>query len=241
MSLPRSDSPQDTRPAAPVVVIAAKDRVGRLAARHPQATRVFARHRIDYCCGGALTLEEACERVGADVRVVADEITQEIARDAEVPSVEGLDAGQLIDLLLTNYHEPLRQELARLDGMAQKVWRVHAEVDGERLRNLAVAVAELQDDLLPHMHKEEQVLFPMIEAGHGTMAVGPISVMQRDHDTTGGILRRIRELTNDFKVPGDACMTWRALWTSLERLEQAIHEHIHIENNVLFPKALHGE
>ncbi len=90
------------------------------------------------------------------------------------------------------------------------------------------------------MAKEEQILFPMIRRGHGAMAAGPISVMEHEHDSAGNALRRLRKLTGEFSVPADACNTWRALWHGLSALEQALHEHIHLENNILFPRALAG-
>ena len=100
-------------------------------------------------------------------------------------------------------------------------------------------VIALKDDLLPHMQKEELVLFPLIRGGRGMLAGGPITVMHVEHEEVGALLRQIRALTDDFTAPDGACGTWRALWQGLADLEADLHEHIHLENNILFPKALH--
>jgi regulator of cell morphogenesis and NO signaling len=102
---------------------------------------------------------------------------------------------------------------------------------------LSVYVA-LKSALEQHMAKEEQILFPMIRQGQGAMADGPISVMEHEHDAAGAALARLRDLTNGYEVPGEACNTWRALWHGLAALEEALHQHIHLENNILFPRAL---
>ena len=88
------------------------------------------------------------------------------------------------------------------------------------------------------MVKEERILFPMIKQGQGAMAGGPVSLMKHEHDSAGAALRRIRELTKDYQVPPEACDTWRALWHGLAALEESLHQHIHLENNILFPRAL---
>lgn len=105
------------------------------------------------------------------------------------------------------------------------------------LRNVYLG---LKGELEEHMAKEEQILFPMIKQGSGAMAGAPISVMEHEHDSAAGALRRLRELTNNYEVPADACNTWRALWDGLAGLEESLKEHIHLENNILFPRALRG-
>ena len=213
--------------------------VGQLAAEFPLATRVFARHQIDYCCGGGRPLGDVCSAKGLDPARLLDEIRQEIApadgnagRWIEAP----LDA--LIDHILNTYHRSLAEELPRLDAMAQKVARVHGEKDPVRLPQLSIVVGELRAELENHMLKEEQILFPMIRRGQGGGAQGPIAVMLREHKETGDALRQLRDLTDGYTVPEGACNTWRALWYGLAALESSLHEHIHLENNVLFPRAL---
>lgn len=215
--------------------------VASLATEHPLATRVFARYGIDFCCGGGRPLKEVCEEKGLDVSQVIDEIQQELA-SADKPEhrwdSEPLD--KLIEHILETYHRPLDEELPRLESMAARVLEVHRDKDPRRLTELVVVYGGLKAELLDHMAKEEEILFPMILRGQGAMAGGPISVMEHEHESAGTALRRLRELTNNYAVPPEACNTWRALWHGLEALETSLHQHIHLENNILFPRALAG-
>jgi regulator of cell morphogenesis and NO signaling len=212
--------------------------VGNIATEFPSATRVFARHGIDFCCGGGEPLSVACSARGIDVELVLRELERDLAPKAasEVRwDQEPLDA--LIDHILTVYHAPLAEELARIEEMARKVHRVHGDKDPERFRALLQTVLAIKEEIEQHLPKEEQILFPMIKAGQGGAALGPMSVMESEHVALGSLLRRARELTNDYVAPEGACNTWRALWSALEELERATHEHIHLENNILHPRA----
>jgi regulator of cell morphogenesis and NO signaling len=213
--------------------------VGKLAAEYPLATRVFARHDIDYCCGGGRPLADVCAKQGLDVQKVIAEIEKEIAVTPFSP--ERWDTASLdniIDHILAAYHRPLSEELRRLELMACKVLKVHGEKDPERLRELVDVFVALHEELLDHMAKEETILFPMIRRGQGASADGPVAVMLHEHDDAGSALRRLRELTNNYQAPAEACTTWRALYQGLAALEEAMHQHIHLENNILFPRAL---
>lgn len=147
----------------------------------------------------------------------------------------------MIDHILVTYHQPLYEELPRLESMARKVLDVHRDKDPQRLSELFSIYLEIQAELKQHMMKEEQILFPMIRQGQGARTGGPIAVMEKEHEAVGGALRRMRELTDDYTVPAEACNTWRALWHGLEALEKDLHQHIHLENNILFPRALAGD
>jgi len=218
--------------------ITAESTVGTVATEHPLATRVFARHGIDFCCGGGQPLAAACEARGVDVERVLGEIEEEIAgRDSEETrwDEEPLDA--LIDHILAAYHRPLDEELPRIEEMARKVHGVHGEKDRARFDALLETVLAVKSDIEQHMPKEEMILFPMIRAGQGGNATGPMHVMEMEHDTLAGLLRKLRSLTNGYVVPQEACNTWRALWVALEDLERSLHEHIHLENNILHPRA----
>lgn len=185
------------------MTITEESHVGQLATEYPvAAVRVFARHNIDYCCGGNRSLEEACEKKGLDPEVLLKEIRNEVGmakfsgdRWDQAPLEE------LIEHILSVYHKPLYEELPRLEAMAQKVFAVHGEKDPERLGELLSVYVGLKEDLEPHMAKEEQILFPMIKQGRGAMAGGPISMMKMEHDSAGAALKRLRELTNGYKVP----------------------------------------
>jgi regulator of cell morphogenesis and NO signaling len=214
-------------------------KVGQIATKHPLATRVFARHGIDFCCGGGKALGEACEKLGLDSKAVLDEIEREIAHPSE-KQVRWDEAplDELIRHILTAYHAPLKEELPRLESMSRKVVDVHRDKRPEMLPELLAVFIGLKAELEQHMAKEEQILFPMIQRGQGAMAGGPISVMEHEHDSAGRALHRLRELTDGYEVPAEACNTWRALWHGLAALEDSLHQHIHLENNILFPRVL---
>lgn len=220
-------------------VITADIPVGQLAAQHPLATRVFARHQIDYCCGGGRALGDVCRAKGLD----SERIVAEIQRELASPDLTGIrwdsaPLGDLIDHIIEAFHIPLREELERLNGMTEKVVRVHGDKDPVRFPQMLAVYRGLKTELDDHLLKEEAILFPMIRRGQGGGAHGPIAVMLSEHEEAGDALRRLRELTDDYLVPDGACNTWRALWFGLQALETSLHEHIHLENNVLFPRAL---
>jgi len=213
--------------------------VGSVATEHPLSTRVFARHGIDFCCGGGKPLSEACAALGVDTTVVLAELTAEIEAKPETETRwDEKPMTELIDHIVATFHVPLREELPRLKAMATKVFEVHGEKDPARLKGVRDTIVALMSELVLHMQKEEEILFPMIAAGQGAMATGPVSVMEAEHADAGIMLRRLSDLTDQYQPPEGACNTWRALWAGLEALEEALHVHIHLENNILFPRAL---
>ncbi|MDH4036974.1 MAG: iron-sulfur cluster repair di-iron protein [Candidatus Krumholzibacteria bacterium] len=219
--------------------ITLETKVGALAAEHPLATRVFARHGIDFCCGGGRPLGEVCEEKGLDAAAVLKEVHAELEQPGE--TMERWDQaplGDVIDHILHAYHRPLREEMPRLETMARKVLDVHGEKDPDRFKRIVNVLVGLKAEVDSHMVKEEQILFPMIKAGSGAMAGGPIAVMEDEHLVVANALRELRELTDDYQAPEAACNTWRALWHGLDALEASFHQHIHLENNILFPRAL---
>lgn len=223
------------------MTITSETKVGQLAAQHPLATRVFARHGIDFCCGGGEPLGAVCTSKGLETAVILAEIAKELEvadRSVERWDMAPLDA--LIEHIMVTYHQPLYEELPRLEAMARKVLDVHRDKDPQRLSELFSIYLEIEAELKQHMMKEEQILFPMIRQGQGARTGGPVAVMEREHEAVGAALRRIRELTDGYTVPAEACNTWRALWRGLEALEKDLHQHIHLENNILFPRALAG-
>jgi len=213
--------------------------VGSVATEHPLATRVFARHGIDFCCGGGKPLSEACAAASIDPEVVLAELSAELSASHETEKRwDEAPLTELIDHIVATFHVPLREELPRLEAMARKVNEVHGDKDPERLKAIVNTIVALKAELILHMRKEEEILFPMIAAGQGAMAMGPVSVMEAEHDDAGKMLRRFNELTDGYTPPEGACNTWCALWAGLEDLEKAMHVHIHLENNILFPRAL---
>lgn len=209
-----------------------------LATRFPSATTVFHRHQLDFCCKGRRPLREACAEKGLDAGAVLAEIdAAEASRHQPVERWDERPLDELILHLVGHYHERLRVELPQLIEMAAKVEAVHADKE-HCPRGLAAHLQDIHVAVLEHLAKEEEILFPMVLAGHGARAHGPVHCLESEHDDHGENLQRTRELTGDLTPPPNACTTWRSLYLRLEALEAELHEHIHLENNVLFPRAL---
>lgn len=206
------------------------------------ASHVFASNHIDYCCGGKRTLREACERAHVPVTKVIAELDA-LGGTRSTPEWHSLP--MLVAHIIDKHHAAARVAMDHIGPLASKVCRVHGDRHPELLR-----VVELFDevcaDLAPHMRAEEGALFPAI-----LQMVRPdcdpkkredlrvsIVVMQHDHETIGRLLHVLREVTSDYVPPDDACTSFRALYVNLEAFEGELHEHIHLENNVLLPRAI---
>ncbi len=215
--------------------------IADIATNLPASVPVFQRHGVDFCCGGKTPLGIACEEHG----VPFEALVQEIDAATSAPAAEPQDwtrapLHQLIDHIVEHYHEPLRDELPRLETMASRIAQVHAG-KGAHLPELEATIGELASDLLQHMQKEEMVLFPAIraiESGRLAPVATSIQAMEQEHDRAGELLETLRRITGSFAVPQWGCQTVRALYHGLETLESSLHVHIHLENNVLFPRAL---
>lgn len=208
--------------------------LSQLAISVPAASRVFKRHKLDFCCSGRRPLAEACRDLGLDPESVLEELEREASKTTEA-AAEYASADELIDHILERYHEPLRQELPELIAMAKRVEVRHGDKPACP-RGLAQHLVAMHAEVLDHLAKEEQILFPSIRSGMPVR--GPVAVMQREHDDHGASLRQTRELTTDLVPPAGACATWRALYLRLAELESELMDHIHLENNILFPRAL---
>ena len=217
--------------------------ISEIAGALPSSVRVFQRHGIDFCCGGKRPIGAVCKDQGLSFA----DIAQEIQSSAADPGESGRDWSReplalLIEHIVSRYHQRLREELPVLETLAVKVARVHGD-KAAHLARLAAIVEELSADLHSHMQKEEMVLFPAIEAieGHARPVMpisAPIAVMEHEHDHAGNLLAELRTVTNGYELPDWACTTFRALYRGLEVVEVDMHLHVHLENNVLFPRAL---
>jgi regulator of cell morphogenesis and NO signaling len=219
-----------------------------VATELPQSTRIFEKLKIDYCCGGGQPLAEACASAGIDVDNVMEMLTEVTHSKSQDEDFQTLT--ELITYILDTHHVFTKAEMDRLQSLADKVLHAHGGNHPE-LIHLDELLTRLCADLKPHMFKEEQVLFPYIvateEAANQKRAIpfapfgtvnNPIRMMMKEHDTAGQILRELRALTSDYKVPADACISYKTLYQALENFERDLHQHIHLENNILFPKAL---
>jgi regulator of cell morphogenesis and NO signaling len=223
--------------------------VGELAVENPNSIRVFENWKIDYCCGGRTPLAEACAAAGKTVA----EFEAALSSMAQVPELGAKQwGGESLSAIATHicktYHAWTREELLTLDPLAEKVNGVHGHRRAE-LAEVITLVRALSDDMLPHMLKEEQVLFPYVdslERGNaqtpffGTVK-NPVRMMMLEHDRVGELMARLRVITGGFEAPEDACFSYRTLYSRLAEFETKTHEHIHLENNLYFPRAVELE
>lgn len=228
--------------------------IREIAVEMPVTTRIFEEFKIDYCCGGGRPFSDACQAVGVAPEIVNQKINEALLNqtlDFKAPQTKNLS--ELIDHIVETHHVFTKTEIARLSALMEKVCRKHGENHFE-LFALEKEFHALCQELMPHMQKEEMVLFPFIK--HLELAVennlsaprppfgtvkNPVRMMMTEHDTAGDILRKMRLIANDYAVPEGACPSYRALYFGLEDLEKDLHQHIHLENNVLFPRAVEIE
>lgn len=228
-----------------------RELVGEIAAHSLAAVRVFEDHGIDYCCGGQRPLEQACREKGLDPAVILAELDAARAEPSAGRDWTGAKLRDLIEHILRTHHDYLKRELPRLSERMATVRRVYAERYPDLVNPLASLLAALRDELEMHLRKEEMILFPFVQRAEAAADAGqpptpppfgsfanPIAVMEDEHESAGRALAGMRELTNGYLAPADACNTFRALYAGLEELERDLHMHIHLENNVLFPRAM---
>jgi len=216
--------------------------VGEIVAENPSQARVFQAFGIDFCCHGGRTLREACTLKGIGLESVIEQLE---AANAEKTAPEDnpalLPPVELIEHIVDKHHAYLRSELPRIQAMAERVATVHGG-HTPSLVELSLVFRSMAEELNSHMMREEQILFPAIQAlcaGGTTMPLdGPVACMLQEHDDAGEALAFMRKLTNGFTPPPEACNTYRALFAGLAELEEDMHRHIHLENSVLFPKAI---
>lgn len=207
--------------------------VGNIAATLPGASALFRASRIDFCCAGDIVLGEAARARGLDVAALESSLDELRADAAATTPPEPTDA--LVKHILTRYHETHRRELAELVRLARKVEAVHRE-HPDVPRGLADELEGLRLELHEHMNVEEEILFPLLLASDATPSGPPIEQMRQEHRHHGERLLRLEELAHEFEVPVDACRSWCALYAGSSKLVDDVREHIHLENNVLFPR-----
>ena len=222
--------------------ISVEDTLGELVTTDPSLARELERVGLDYCCGGAKTLAQACSTRGLDAAAVVADL--EAARAvAPPPAWSSMGVVELVDHIEATHHWYLWSELPRLSALADKVLAAHGRRHPE-LGQIADCVATIRADLEPHLMKEERMLFPMIRelaeasqrpAFHCGTVRNPIAVMTAEHEQVGELLAHLRALTDDYAVPSDGCRSYSALFAALVQLEEDTHLHVHKENNVLFP------
>lgn len=230
--------------------------VREIALEAPATTRVFEEFKIDYCCGGHKSLDEACAAAGLDPIVVSQKIEAALKDQGsrgEDGETEERSASELIHHIIAKHHIFTGEEIERLTPLIEKVCMRHGDQHPE-LFELQTILLALANSLVPHMRKEETVLFPYIQRLESSLTGGmplapahfgtvqnPIRMMMADHEEDGERLRIMREISSDYSLPEGACPSFTALYAGLQDLERDLHRHIHLENNVLFPAAVNME
>lgn len=227
-----------------------EETLGQIVARDLRKAQVFKKHGIDFCCGGRKTVKQACTEKGLDIT----KIEQELQQADQLPASRPLPYGDwsidfLADYITNTHHSYVRKNLPDIRAYASKVKRVHGNRHPELLK-VHQLVEEIFTELSTHLVKEETILFPYIkqlvaannftsalQPPHFGTVLNPIQVMEDEHELVGKNLAEIRELTHDYQLPEDACASYSLLYRMLAEFEEDIHLHVHLENNILFPKA----
>ena len=236
------------------MIISSTKTVRELATEVPGASRVFEKLGIDYCCGGSKSLEAACTTAGVVVEDVVKSLKQtENRQGKEFVNWQKDPLSRLVSYIVEKHHIFTKEELERLTRLLGKICSVHGKNHPELLR-IERLFRDLKEELLSHMYKEEQILFPFIAMLEEAIKQNrpapmppfrtlqnPIRMMLFEHDDAGEMLRKIRQASSDFSVPADGCVSYKTLYQALEAFEKDLHEHIHLENNILFPRAIEME
>lgn len=231
-----------------------EETLGEIAAKDLRKAEIFKKHGLDFCCGGKKTVKQACAEKGLDVT----KIEQELQQADKNPNARPLPYGDwsldfLADFIVNTHHSYVRKTLPDLREYAAKVAKVHGAHHPE-LISIQQLVEAINAELSAHLIKEEKVLFPYIKqlvaAENNTKPLqaeqlgsvqNPINMMEMEHELVGKNLEEIRILSNNFTLPEDACASYSLLYRKLNEFEEDLHTHIHLENNILFPKALEIE
>lgn len=230
----------------PMRNITAETTIGEIVRAQPATSRLFENLKIDYCCGGKKSLAEACQGKGLDAATVIAMLSAlEPPANGAPADANAMTLSELCDHIQEAHHGYLREELPRLDFMTRKVAAVHGEHE-PRLLELRQAFVAFNEEMTTHTDEEDASVFPALrtldpakaDAARSTPALGAtLEKLEQEHDSAGAKLEQFRSLTDNFTPPEWACNTFRALYDGLAQLEKNMHQHVHKENNVLFPKA----
>jgi iron-sulfur cluster repair di-iron protein len=231
-----------------------EETLGQITAKDLNKARIFKKYGLDFCCGGKKTVKEACAEKGLDVT----KIEYELQQVEKTPGFRPLPYNEwsldfLADYIVNTHHSYVRKTLPDIKAYAEKVKKVHGKTHPELL-SIYRLVEDVNAELSAHMIKEEVVLFPYIKelvaAKKETKPVhaeqfdkiqNPINRMEMEHEMVGNNLAEIRKLSKNYEIPEDACATYSLLYRMLDEFEEDLHLHVHLENNILFPKALEIE
>jgi len=220
--------------------------LAQLVNENHKAANIFEKYDLDFCCRGKRSLQIACEENGIPLETITSELDIVFNKN-ESPSVDfdKLSLSELADYIVSIHHNYTKKELPQIFAYLQRISSKHGDRHNE-LHAIFEKFARLKNEMEMHMHKEELILFPRIKElesrvrNHetGLNIQIPIMVMEDEHEHAGNLLKSIRELSNDYNPPADACTTYRLSFAALQAFELDLHQHIHLENNILFPKAM---
>ncbi|HEY6270464.1 MAG TPA: iron-sulfur cluster repair di-iron protein [Terriglobales bacterium] len=235
------------------MIAAGQETVKDLAVQVPGAARVFEQFGIDYCCHGNIPLSEACDRAGLPLEDVLSSLKRAQQEPAPAESWSQAPLAALAAHIVAKHHAFTKAETSRLEALFAKVSAKHGSTHPE-LPSMQVTFGEMASELCTHMLKEENILFPYLTAMEKAIAEkrtlppamfgsveNPVRVMMKEHDDAGEALRALREASHGYVAPEGACVSYRELYRSLAAFETDMHTHVHLENNVLFPRALEME
>lgn len=222
-----------------VLMITNESIVAEIVTDIPLSADIFRKYGIDFCCGGNISINEAVKNKKVDAETLIDEINELPNHDQGNINVKYLDAPSLIQYIQSRYHETMREEFKNLSPYVTKVAKVHGP-NHPFLIQLQDLYRQYRDGMLEHMAQEDEHDFPaLIKLSRGEQVDHSSDIIQSlvdDHTQTGQLLEDMRELTNQYQPPSEACQTWRLVYHRLENLERETHEHVHLENYVLFNK-----
>lgn len=214
-----------------------------------KTAHIFKKHGIDFCCGGGVSIKKACEKNNVNFDELVNELNNLEKNTSYLNDYNKWELDFLIDFIKNTHHKYVEENLTLLKQYGDKVANVHGPHYSELLE-IKDLIHTVSDELTVHMKKEELILFPFIKKLVSAQRDGekveiqnfetvdnPIKMMEEDHDNAGDIFKRISKLTNTYKTPEGACNTFKALYAKLEEFEDDLHQHVHLENNILFPKA----
>lgn len=226
--------------------------VGNIVAEDYRTAAVFKKYGIDFCCGGKKTLSDACTRKGLDINRVLEEIDKLNGQAGTHHRYKEWSPSFLVDFIINNHHHFVRTKLPEIKTYAKKVAKVHGRTY-PALEEMLEIFLKLNKEMLSHLDAEERILFPYIKemeesqrngktSSNGKQqsdtAAQAIQMMEEEHDEAGSLMARLEALSNGFTPPEDACATFRVYFENLKAFRDDLHRHVHLENNILFPKAL---
>ncbi|MFL0726313.1 MAG: iron-sulfur cluster repair di-iron protein [Prochlorococcus sp.] len=209
--------------------------LAKLVDQYPLSSRVLLKYGLDFCCGGKNTVAQACEAREIDLDMVISDLG--LCKLKSSNKIWSSASNQeLITHILDSYHAPLHENLPHLVELLSRVEKAHAPKYKQLFIDLAQTILNFSSELIDHMAKEEQILFPWILANRQPRPIEPIHCMKKDHQIASAFLTKLTELTNNYQPPKEACTTWKSLYTQLQLFDHELRNHIHLENNILFPR-----